>query len=318
MTSISQTPAPRATFTVRSAEDLLAVAPIVLGFEPTESLVLLTFGSGDTFHARVDLPAPEHVDEVVGLLVEPVLVHRPSTAAVLCYSADEVLARRAATRLAAALRAEEVHVIDVLRAHEGRWFPLRGRSRAPAHGVAYDAATHPFRVESVVSGRVVHGSREELRNTLRRDPGQQAAIAALIESPSGAGGCSPQEAGCQVDRHLEGGRFPDDVLARLLVGLREVPVRDAVWSPMTRHRAPDHVRLWADAVRRAPDRDGAAPAAVLAVAAWLAGHGALAWCAVDRCQELQPGNTLAALVADLLSDAVPPRMWDAAFPPGDP
>ena len=37
---------------------------------------------------------------------------------------------------------------------------------------------------------------------------------------------------------------------------------------------------------------------MLALAAWLAGHGALAWCAVDRCTEVDPDHTLAGLVGD--------------------
>ena len=44
------------TLTARTPEDILAVVPVVLGFEPTESLVMLTFGSDPPFHARVDLP----------------------------------------------------------------------------------------------------------------------------------------------------------------------------------------------------------------------------------------------------------------------
>jgi hypothetical protein len=69
------------------------------------------------------------------------------------------------------------------------------------------------------------------------------------------------------------------------------------------------VRLWTDAVQRAPAGLVAAPAAVLALAAWLAGHGALAWCAVDRSRAAGPELTLADLVADLLTRAVPPSVW---------
>jgi hypothetical protein len=56
----------------------------------------------------------------------------------------------------------------------------------------------------------------------------------------------------------------------------------------------------------------AGPAAVLGLAAWLAGHGALAWCAVDRCQAVDPDNTLAGLVAEVLARAVPPSAWPVA------
>ena len=82
---------------------------------------------------------------------------------------------------------------------------------------------------------------------------------------------------------------------------------------MTRAVAPAHVGFWTDVVRRAPDDLLAAPAALLAFAAWLAGHGALAWCAVDRCQAVQPDYALAARVAGLLVDAVAaPRVGGAS------
>jgi hypothetical protein len=78
---------------------------------------------------------------------------------------------------------------------------------------------------------------------------------------------------------------------------------------MSRDTATRHVRLWTDAVQRAPDELVGAAAAVLALAAWLAGHGALAWCAVDRSRAADPDLTLSGLVADLLTRAVPPSAW---------
>jgi hypothetical protein len=83
---------------------------------------------------------------------------------------------------------------------------------------------------------------------------------------------------------------------------------------MTRRDAAAHVALWTDAVQRSPEDLVGAPAAVLGLAAWLAGNGALAWCAVDRCAEREPDNSLAVLVGELLSGAVPPSSWERAWP----
>ena len=63
---------------------------------------------------------------------------------------------------------------------------------------------------------------------------------------------------------------------------------------MTHANARDHVDLWRDVVRRAPAELRAAPAALLGFAAWLSGHGALAWCAVELAQESDPDYGLAA------------------------
>ena len=119
----------------------------------------------------------------------------------------------------------------------------------------------------------------------------------------------PGEIADLVDLRLEAGRFKPVELARVLLGLLDAEGRDAAWAAMSRDVATPHVRLWTDAVQRAPDDLVAAPAAVLGLAAWLAGHGALAWCAVDRCQAVDPDNTLAQLVAEMLTHAVPPSAW---------
>ena len=68
-------------------------------------------------------------------------------------------------------------------------------------------------------------------------------------------------------------------------------------------------------VRRSPTELLAAPAALLAFAAWLAGDGALAWCAVDRCALADPDYRMAGLVAHTLEQRVAARpIVDSAAP----
>ena len=65
------------TLTARRPEDLLAAVPVVLGFRPCDSLVMLTFDAQRTFHARVDLPPPGDVEaslpELADALLSPCL-----------------------------------------------------------------------------------------------------------------------------------------------------------------------------------------------------------------------------------------------------
>ena len=302
-------PAPRATkLTTRTPEDVLAAVPVVLGFEPLESVVMLTFGGVETFHARVDLPPPPRADEAVGQLLEPALQHRVTRVVFVVYADDGPAARAVLDRLRLAFGRAGIDVVETFRAHGGRWF-APGRPGAPAAGVPYDVSGHLFRAEAVVDGIVVHGSRAELEAVLRPSPeavGEVArAVRRAVPSP-------PGEIADLVDVRLEAGRFKSVELARVLLGLLDAEGRDAAWAAMSRDDAARHVRLWTDAVQRAPDDLVAAPAAVLGLAAWLSGHGALAWCAVDRSQAVEPGNTLAQLVADLLTHAVAPSAWSQA------
>ena len=296
------------TLTARNPEDVLAAVPVVLGFEPRDSVVMLTFGGTETFHARVDLPLPSDADEAVGLLLDPAVLHRVTRVVFVVYGDDGPPARTVVRRLRRAFTRAGIDVVEVLRAHDGRWF-APGRPGAPRGGVPYDVGDHRFRAQAVVEGIVVHGSRAELEAVLRPRPDASAALAGAVRRavPS-----PPGEIADLVDARLEPGRFTDPELARVLLGLCEAGGRDAAWAAMSRDAAFRHVRLWTDAVQRAPDDLVAAPAAVLALAAWLAGHGALAWCAVDRCRAVEPDNTLAGLVADVLTRAVPPSAWQAA------
>ena len=95
-----------------------------------------------------------------------------------------------------------------------------------------------------------------------------------------------------------------------MLSLLDGSVRDEAWRWLTRPTAADHVDFWSDVVRRSPEALVPGPAAVLAFTAWLAGQGALAWCAVDRARAVDPQHSLAELVADMLISATAPDQWD--------
>src|SRR3954470_2495078 len=61
------------TLTARGPADLLAAVPVVLGFRPRDSLVMLTFDAVHSFHARVDLPPPDEAAESLPELVDGLL-----------------------------------------------------------------------------------------------------------------------------------------------------------------------------------------------------------------------------------------------------
>lgn len=294
----------RTLLTVRTPEDVLAAVPVLLGFEPADSVVMLTFGGRETFHARVDLPPAQELDEAVDLLLEPAIAHEVTQVLLVVYSGRRRLAARLLERLAAAFTAVGIGLVMLLRADGQRWF-LPGRPGAP-----YDVGAHPFRVRSVFEGQVVTASRDELAARLAPTPG----VGAVEEARTTVLAYDATEVAVTVWRALEHGRFEDAELAGVLQGMGDGAVRDAAWGSMTREEAPAHVRLWTDAVQRSPRDLVAAPASVLALAAWLAGNGALAWCAVDRCVESDPDNSLAGLVGDLLSRAVPPSSWERSWP----
>jgi Domain of unknown function (DUF4192) len=345
------------TLTAHGPEDLLAAVPVVLGFLPRESLVMLTFGARQTFHARVDLPPlddPATGDEVVDALVEPCRRQGVHRVALVFYTDDAVLAAALTARLVPALVAEGVGLVGVLRAHGGRWceVPLRAGA-SESVPLPYDEASHPFAAEAVFTGRVTLPDRESLRDLVAPRAevrARWAALEAAVATPgtrdrtigletTGAETTRAEttraettraettraettgtettraettRAGVveQVTSWVETGVEPDDEGAiRVLRAVTDPLVRDDLIAAVTEETARDHLRVWSALLRGAPDPAVPDVASVVAFCAWQTGDGALAWCALDRCFEVDPAHRLGACLAECLRHAVPPTAW---------
>lgn len=308
------------TLTARNPEDVLAMVPVVLGFVPDDSVVMLTFGALQTFHARVDLPPPgPATTAVVESLLGPALAHGVQRVVFVLYGEEARPAEQVAARLVRDFRRAGVEVVDVLRADGRRWFPLlRGRRSRPATGTPYDVSAHPFAAQAVLDGRVTLASRAELASSIASDPDRVGEVAGAVAADGSTPG--PEWVRATVLRHASAGTVPSDLEAgRLLRAVgADTAARDAAWTGVTRSDAGGHVDLWTDLLRRAPDPLVPAAAGILGLVAWLAGHGALAWCAVDRARAVEPGHPLAMLVAELLESAFPPSEWEEVWAMPDP
>ena len=151
---------------IREPVDLIALAPVVLGFQPEESVVLETFdGASGSFHARADLSRghPDQ-DAVARHLVAAAERNGAVQAAVVVFSAHLARARRQGRVLRDLLHGAGIQVIDVLCADGTRFHQLNGGKAAP--GSAYDLAAHPFLVQHVFDGQIVHPTRDGLARTL--------------------------------------------------------------------------------------------------------------------------------------------------------
>jgi hypothetical protein len=320
---------PVETYTARSPADLLAMVPYLLGFHPRDSLVVLTFGvPGGSFQARVDLATePSDQEQVAADVLAAVLRNEVPQVALICYSRDAVASQQQCTVLRESLLEAGVEVIDVLRADGERYFHVPELGSA---GTSYDLASHPFTAERVYRGDVVLGSREQLADTLAALPDEEthAALGEHVDRifeavrgfPGGGMALLRTEARWlqrRIRLHLRDHRpLSSSDAGRMLALACLIEVRDVAWSEMTRATARHHVRLWRDLVRRCPDDVLPPAASLLAFAAWLAGDGALAWCAVDRALGSDPNYSMAHLVADALVGALPPTAW-TPVPEGD-
>ncbi|MBF4160939.1 DUF4192 domain-containing protein [Nocardioides acrostichi] len=300
-----------APLVARNPQDIAAAVPVALGFEPDDSVVMLTIGGRDGFHARVDFPpAAAADDEVIDLLMAPALTHEVEAVLFVHYAADARAVRRLARRLEREFRAARVRVIVQLRVTDQRCYAALGRlPGVTAHGLPLDVRSHAFRAASVLHGRVTLGSRAEVAATVAPDVPSQRAVEALpMPIPCTAPGLRLRL--CELLSDETTVRLDDAEVARMAHSLVDPRIRDEALLLVSRDTADRHVALWSDVVRRAPEHLVPDVAAVLALAAWVAGHGALAWCAVERCREVAPDHRLAGYVAAALENALPPRVWD--------
>jgi acyl-ACP thioesterase len=101
-------------------------------------------------------------------------------------------------------------------------------------------------------------------------------------------------------------RLDDDLVARVVWGLRDIAVRDRALELALIAEPSALEELWTECARRAPEPLDAAPATLLAVTAWLRGDGAMANVALERALDSDPAYSLARLLAEALARCLSP------------
>lgn len=310
----------------RTLDDILAVVPVTFGFQPEESLVMLASGSDKAvFQARSDLePSPAGQQALADYLVDAAIANDRNRLVLLLYTDDAELAEGQARQCLRAATAGGLEVVTAVRVDKSRCYSLRAIDPMAAfrepQGRPYDTAEHPFTLQAKYDGRVIHRNRAEMAGELADfDAGDAKQIERALQklrrtNSSAVVGKREQARWLQTrlrqfvtDRQ----RLTVDDAARVLDLISNVILRDVAWVEIQTHNRA-WLELWLDLTKRSSllaDPDRTAPAALLAFAAWQAGDGAVAWCAVTQCLDIDPDYSMAHLVADVLSQALPPETW---------
>ncbi|GAA4504466.1 hypothetical protein GCM10023191_058760 [Actinoallomurus oryzae] len=321
------------TLRLRSPADVVCAIPYLVGFHPSDSVVVLACdGTAGACAVRLDLTAADELlEHVAGLIAR-----RGPDGAILAGYGPPGRVTPMVERVRDRLHDQGVRVRDALRVEDGRfWSYLCTDTRCcPPEGTFVDVTASPVAAAAIAGGLVALPDRGELERMLA-PVGRPATRAATVRAEQRLKGWAEFERDAErvaarmaregvplvrdvIDRACADGRMPGDEetawLGLLLAGTR---VRDEAWVRMTEPHLQTHMMLWRHVLTRVAEPYAAAPASLLSFAAWRAGEGALANIALDRALSADPAYSMALLLRELFLSGLPPSSVPLNLTPDD-
>lgn len=325
-------PEPQRRLRLRSPVQLLTMVPFRLGFEPTDSLVLLAVRGprGEIgLVLRIDLPPRSAARAEARHLTDMLRRNGVTQVLLVVYGGGDEARQPDGQQpfrwliddVTSACGAAGIEVTDSFRVAAGRFWSypcalaccppegtlLPSRDEAGAHQAVVTALT--------AEGMTVMGSREDRERLVA--PVEGAARERMVAALARAAAEPVRDRDAAVDRTLELARsawrayadgrtvVDDATAAQIIVGMEDVEVRDAVGAWVECGDEEALHRLLVDLVRRAVPPHGAAVATALGFVCYARGDGMLASAAFDRALALDPGYRLAVYLSHGLRHGVP-------------
>lgn len=317
---MTQTPS---VYTAHDIPDLFNTLPTLFGFRPDESLVAISthgprrrFG----FRLRVDIPAPEHVEELAEIVVGH-LGHQGAEGAIfLAVTREQEVARD----LLAAIERQlpPIDLIVAARADGERYWS--DEPGFPPDGIAYETSDHHLAVvQAIAAGQQILPDRQALVDRFaavtepRRAWMERAAdeilrqvVPLVAHTPrSELAAVAMQQVQPILDRGLAGERLDDGDLTRFSIWMSAIQVRDEVWNQITAETAGDMLRVLTLVSRSVVPPFEPGVLSLTAFAAWLTGDGAQSLIAVERALDADGTYSMAQLMLEMLEGGVSPAHW---------
>lgn len=303
----SQEPSVRLT----EPADVVCMVPHLLGFHPEDSIVVMACARLRlALTARIPLDMadkPADLARTLGLLDRRV----PDAGwLVVGYGSDLLRVSTALTQVTQLL--DESRVISCQQVDAGRYWehghPERPCQIVPEHSTAV--------TEAVIAGMVVAPDREALRERIAPPKGWAARRARerveCAREEVMTMGIADRVICCDalLDRAAVGlDTLSDDDLTLLGVLMHQPATRDIALKRLDHEHRWPNLALWQRVIRAMPVADQGPVLAVLGIACWVAGEGALQVICLERGKELAPNDRLLALLAKSTALALPPQLW---------
>ncbi|TDV40333.1 DUF4192 domain-containing protein [Actinophytocola oryzae] len=309
---------------LRDLSELVAGIPYVIGFPPTNSLVLFTFRRCPELRLsttiRVDLPRPEHIPLVVTELTAAV-VRNDAVAVVAVVVGDDGPEHGLLVDVLRKMLADK----DILLSHSS-WVSKIAHGEVwwcyddpLCTGTVPDPQSSALAAARAVAGDTTYTSREAMAANLAADSKEvlerrrKLLSAYRIAWPDGDIDTDLRADLALVGHTLERARssydppiLTDLQLVRLARALSRTPVRDECLAVVVSDESEAAERLWTVLVRGLPAPERAEPAFLLAMSAYLRGEGVVAGLALKIVMEANPLHDLAVLLDRALQMGISP------------
>jgi hypothetical protein len=319
---------------VSSPGELVELVPYLLGFVPTESLVVIGLASDEsgrsrvTVCARVELPSEEDITPIAGQTIGAVQRQSGATqVAVLLFSDSDRDRLRPLAETAAALAEEAgLQVLDLIMVDAERWWSLQCEEPGccPPEGTPRTGDSR-VAAEAVLAGLAPSADRAELEKVF--DPAEPAldltsALArarARLEAADLLVGLDRRLATDMALFRAEARRLVDDPdrqltagqLARLGVALTEITFRDEIWMHGVDDLSLDGAEpVLRQLMTRLPGQFRAAPLFLYGWLQWRRGEmgsSVRASMAAEKALEADPGYSAAKLLDTAVQYGMNPR-----------
>lgn len=223
-----------ADITLRGPDDVVAALPYQLGYQPHDSVVVVSLRRRRVgLVARCDLPPDCEVDEVVASLLGPLLRDRPTAVILVGYEESAEASHPVLLALVEAVERAGLEVLDVAVVREGRRYsPICSEPCCPPGGVALrDPADVPLVAEYVAMGRSPLPSRTAVEDLVEAEESSCTGVAEAVGSRSRMPRRRRRAAAAWAEVLAPGsaaGRVDRRAVADLALGLADVPWRDGL------------------------------------------------------------------------------------------
>ncbi|HEU5269482.1 MAG TPA: DUF4192 domain-containing protein [Jatrophihabitans sp.] len=320
---------------VTTPGDLIEAVPYLLGFHPSESLVVIGFdevaGTARqvTITARLDV-GPDGVERAAVASLVGVLKRSGTGAVAAVLLSERVTAdpcrpgwvQGVLAGLSAELQRGGLRLLDVLAADRSRWWSLCCQNPAccPPEGTVRSGQGSAVAAEATYAGLVAMPDRQALVAGLDgASPATRAALLPALRRADtrfaellgriGASRTRRNEHAALLRAAAEcesGTQLSPRRLARLGAALRDTEIRDALWLALD-DRSLSAESMLSQLHSRLPPPYQAAPLFLFGWQLWRSGSGTLAAAAAERALRADPGYSAAGLLLEAVQAGLDPR-----------